>query len=116
MSAPLLVPLAKNARVFAARVFWVCSLRSCFGKCCMSIGHSACAGAAIIAPDMQVCMWQEARARCADKQGGAAEAGQRAAAALAASLALSSMDVEPRVVDARAQLSASPAKPVPAQG
>lgn len=59
---------------------------------------------------------QEARARCADKQGGAAEAGQRAAAALAASLALSSMDTEPRVVDARAQLTASPAKPVPAQG
>ncbi|KAK9826204.1 hypothetical protein WJX81_007511 [Elliptochloris bilobata] len=55
---------------------------------------------------------QEARARCADKQGGAAEAGQRAAAALAASLALSSLDAEPRVVDARAQLSASPAKVV----
>lgn len=59
---------------------------------------------------------QEARARCADKQGGAAEAGQRAAAAVAASLALSSMDTEPRMVDARAQLTTSPAKPVPAQG
>ena len=58
---------------------------------------------------------QEARARCADKQGGAAEAGQRAAAALAASL-VSSMDTEPRVVDVRAQLTTSPAKPVPAQG
>lgn len=52
---------------------------------------------------------QEARTRCAEHSG-AAEAGQRAAAALAASLALSGLDAEPQIVDARAQLFASPAK------
>jgi len=55
---------------------------------------------------------QEAKARCGE-QGGAAEAGQRAAAAMAASLALPGLDAEPRVVDARAALAGPAAGPAP---
>ncbi len=65
-----------------------------------------------LTPSVRTPRAQEAKARCGE-QGGAAEAGQRAAAALAASLALPGLDAEPRVVDARAALAGPAADPAP---